>query len=96
MLRQPRESHDRLRAAYHRFSRSLARAGVTRLPHEPALSFARRAMTQLPDDSGPILALSQRYVMRRYAQNDDDVESDAALARDLQRFRVNRQRSGSA
>jgi len=54
-------------ALYRRFCRKLARAGLTRAPHEGALAFARRCAGRRPDLVGSIDPITQAYIRLRYA-----------------------------
>lgn len=88
LLRGAPDPRDRLQRAYARFVAALARAGVTKAPHEGPLAFAERAAGSLPQAAEAVLALSRRYARRRYARIDADAAADAALCDDLRRFRV--------
>jgi transglutaminase-like putative cysteine protease len=88
LLRGAPDPRDRLQRAYARFVAVLARAGVSKSPHEGQLAFAARAAAQLPGCAETVLSLSRRYARRRYARVDTDPAADAALCDDLRRFRV--------
>lgn len=57
---------DPLQAAYLRFLRKLARAGVERKPHEGPLDFATRAAQVLPEKATAIRDISLHYARLRY------------------------------
>lgn len=57
---------DALQASYLRFLRKLARAGITRQPHEGPLDFGARAAAMLPQRADEIRAISQHYAQLRY------------------------------
>lgn len=96
LLRAPRRVRDPLQQAWTGFAARLARAGVAKQAHEPALQFATRAAAALPEHADAVLALSWRYVQRRYARASVDAPhapaNDRQLCDDLRRFRVRRSR----
>jgi protein-glutamine gamma-glutamyltransferase len=89
LLRRPQESSDPLVCAWRRFVRRMSKAGVSHPPHEGALDFAARAARALPGSAAQIDALSQRYVLQRYAAGVDRDEA-RRLCVDLRRFRIER------
>lgn len=86
LLRERETGRDPLLAAYRRFNRRLARAGVARQPHEPELAFAQRAARELPGSADAVLSLSQRFSDARYGEAVDD-PARSKLASDLRAFR---------
>ncbi|MBI5613216.1 MAG: DUF3488 domain-containing transglutaminase family protein [Gammaproteobacteria bacterium] len=58
---------DPARAAYERFCRKLARAGLARVAHEGPLDFAQRCGRARPDLKPAIDAVTRSYVGLRYA-----------------------------
>lgn len=92
LLRTPRGPRDPLAEAYKRFIARLARAGVSKPAWEPAGLFAERVAATLPQVADDVLALSRRYVRRRYAREDADSAEDRQLCLDLRAFRVRRAR----
>jgi transglutaminase-like putative cysteine protease len=58
---------DPVRAAYERFCRKLARAGLTRAAHEGPVNFAHRCGRERPDLKPAIDAVTRAYVGLRYA-----------------------------
>jgi hypothetical protein len=90
VLRERGPRVDPLVLAYRRFLRRLARAGATRLPHEPPLAFAERAAALLPADAEALRALSRRYAQWRYAPVPLDAAGQRELARHLRAFRATR------
>lgn len=90
LLRRPRDGRDHLGRAYARFLARLARAGVQKAAHEGPLDFAQRAAHGVPQAAENVLALSHRYLQRRYARHHPSPGEEAALCNDLRRFRVPR------
>ena len=58
---------DPVQRAYLEFCRKLARAGVTRAPHETAADFAQRAAQRLPQHARALQDIADSYNMLRYA-----------------------------
>ena len=86
--RRGRRSGDQIQRLYQRFCRHLAaRAGLTRLPVEGPLDFARRAAGALPGQATEIRHITDLYVAARYAR-DGGVGTVAALRAAVGRFRV--------
>lgn len=83
---------DPLLRAWRHFQKQLARAGLRRPGHEPALAFGERAARRWPTQSEAILALSRRFAEQRYAEATTDAAERRALIQDLRRFRLHRQR----
>ena len=90
LLRAPRRVHDPLRDAWAAFVRRLTRAGIAKAAHEPAQGYADRVAAQLPNQADAVLALSGRYVRRRYAAVAASAHDDRELCDALRRFRVHR------
>lgn len=82
-----RPASDRLLVAWQGFSARLARIGIEKQRGETALAFARRAAQALPEHADAILALTQGYIMQRYAQAGPDAHATALLIKQLRRFR---------
>lgn len=64
--RCPRPARDPVLAAYLRFCRKLARAGLVRAPHEGPLHFARRAAAARADLAPAIGEITRLYLKLRY------------------------------
>jgi len=62
----PRTHPDPAQALYVKFCRKLARAGLTRAPHEGALDFARRCAARRPDLAAEIEGVTEHYLALRY------------------------------
>lgn len=84
MLASARARRDPARAAYDRFCAKLARAGLTRLPHEGPLDFAQRAARRFPAAAG-IEAVTALYVGLRYAGRRVHIDE---LSRAVRAFRL--------
>jgi protein-glutamine gamma-glutamyltransferase len=80
---------DPLVDAYLRFCARLARAGIARQAHEPALAFAERVAAALPESAAQVNALSADYTAQRYAA-DTEPSARAGLIRALRSFRPQR------
>ncbi|KAA2285635.1 transglutaminase TgpA family protein [Arenimonas fontis] len=87
MLRGRRQPHDPLRAAWRRFDRRLARAGLARHPWEPPLSFGERAAAAFPAHAEILRSLSGRYARHRYAPGGLPAQEQTRLADELDAFR---------
>lgn len=83
---------DRLSQAWDRFTRRLARAGLGKQAHEPALAWARRIAPTLPTHGAQVLSLSQRFANARYARATMDADTRRALIADLDAFRLKARR----
>ena len=68
--RAPRR--DPVQQAYLKFCRKLARAGLTRAPHEGAQDFAERCARQRPDLQAAIVGITQLYQRLRYGASADN------------------------
>jgi transglutaminase-like putative cysteine protease len=77
---------DAVQAAYMKFVRKLARAGVSRQPHEGPLDLARRAALQLPAKAGAIRRISMLYAGLRYGQKQSGLSVET-LEKDVGEFR---------
>ncbi|MBS0456137.1 MAG: DUF3488 domain-containing transglutaminase family protein [Proteobacteria bacterium] len=78
---------DRLDQAWAQFTRELARAGLGKLAHEPALAWARRIAPELAAQGAPVLSLSVRFADARYARGALDASARQALIGDLRAFK---------
>nr|WP_246505588.1 DUF3488 and transglutaminase-like domain-containing protein [Coralloluteibacterium stylophorae] len=88
MLRERAPPGDPVLVAWRRFTRRFARTPVPKPAHEPALAWAWRAAEALPADAARIRSLTARFVAARYAPAQSEAGTDAALVRDLRRFRL--------
>ncbi len=66
LLQGRRRGFDPLAAAYERFCRKLARAGLERRHHEGPADFARRVVAARPDLAEPVRAITKLYIDARY------------------------------
>jgi hypothetical protein len=87
-LRDRGPRRDPLLRAWSRFTARLARARLHKLPHEPALAYARRVAPLLPAQRDDVLSLSQRFVSARYARVEMDDQARRALIQALRAFRI--------
>jgi transglutaminase-like putative cysteine protease len=87
-LRDRGPRRDPLLRAWSRFTARLARAQLRKLPHEPALAYARRVAPLLPAQRDDVLSLSQRFASARYARLDMDDQARRALVQALRAFRI--------
>lgn len=71
--------HD-VRTAYRAVLQLLARRGLTRIPSETPLAFARRVIDQLPLVQAAFRDLTARYLYARYAERETPADRAAALA----------------
>jgi hypothetical protein len=67
-----RSRSDGLARAYTVLCRKLARAGVTRQPHEGPLAFAGEISKRRPDLAGDVAALLTRYAQLRYGRRQQE------------------------
>lgn len=81
-LRAPRE-RDPVMRAWRQLGLRYARAGLERLPHEPATTWAERIGKHLPDGGARLADLAARFTDWRYAGAHADRASARSLARDL-------------
>lgn len=86
-LWRPKSSADPAQAAYLRFCRKLARAGLKRAPHEGALDFACRCSQRRPDLKDRIESITARYVSTRYGRHTGTNERHA-FEREVAAFRA--------
>lgn len=80
-LRRPRAPIDALDAAWARFCRGAARAGVPRAAHEGPLDLLARLRRERPALGAAVAPLVQTYVELRYAQSEPPPEQVARFAR---------------
>ena len=85
--RAPRR--DPVQQAYLKFCRKLARAGLTRAPHEGAQDFAERCARQRPDLQTAIVRITQLYQQLRYGAAADNHER-RQLARQVAAFSISK------
>jgi transglutaminase-like putative cysteine protease len=86
---------DPLLRAWNSFTKRLAQAHLHKLPHEPALAYARRVAALVPEQRNDVLSLSQRFADARYARIALDDPSRLALIKDLRAFRIKAPASGN-
>jgi len=67
ILRARPHKLDPAASAYAVFCRKLARAGLTRMPHEGPVDFARRVTAARADLAHDVMAITQTYTVIRYA-----------------------------
>jgi transglutaminase-like putative cysteine protease len=77
---------DELQAAYIKFVRKLAHAGIVRQPNEGPLDFAERAAALLPDKAGIIHRISKLYADLRYGKKQTGLSVET-LKKDVGEFR---------
>lgn len=94
-LRGVPRTRDPLLAAWFDLCARLARAGVARHPHEPPVSFGKRAALALPEQADVLIQLSSGFSTQRYALKADPADR-AALILALRRFRPRRSRAISS
>ncbi len=87
-LRNRGPSADPLLRAWSGFTRRLARSHLAKLPHEPALAFARRVGALVPAQRDELLSLSQRFVDARYSRSGLDEPTRRTLIQALRAFRI--------
>lgn len=87
LLRGSPMPRDPVDAAWRRFTRRLARAGLVKRVSEPPLSFGERLAMALPGQAEQLLSLSRRYARWRYAAGQLSPAEKASLTTDLRGFR---------
>jgi transglutaminase-like putative cysteine protease len=87
-LRDRGPRRDPLLRAWSRFTARLAKAHLRKLPHEPALAWARRVAALLPAQRDDVLSLSQGFASARYARPEMDEPARRALIQALRAFRI--------
>jgi hypothetical protein len=85
---RPKKSTDPAQAAYLRFCRKLARAGLARAPYEGARAFAGRAARKRADLADSILDITDLYEDLRYGRAASDRKKFASLKKRVAAFRV--------
>jgi transglutaminase-like putative cysteine protease len=88
LLWRPKKSTDPAQAAYLRFCRKLARAGLTRAPYEGAHAFAERVTRQRAGLATSISEITRLYEDLRYGYVVSDRKKIAALKKRVAAFRV--------
>jgi hypothetical protein len=88
LLRPSGTRRDALARAYSAFVRRLARAGLAKASHEPAMAYAARIANQRPELAESVATLSQRYARQRYAAQVNEGRELSSLCKDLRHFRV--------
>jgi transglutaminase-like putative cysteine protease len=88
LLWRPKKSTDPAQAAYLRFCRKLARAGLTRAPHEGARAFAGRAARKRTDLADSISEITNLYEDLRYGRAASDRKKIVSLKKRIVAFRV--------
>jgi transglutaminase-like putative cysteine protease len=79
---------DPLTRAWNIFIARLARSRLRKLPHEPAIAFARRIAANLPEQREEVLSLAARFAAARYARDAMDEDERRELIRALRKFRA--------
>ena len=87
LLKVYRTRKEPLVAAYDRFCAKLARAGVTRAPHEGPVDFLARLARERPAIAASARPLVEAYVALRYAAPDGDADLQQFLAM-VRRFKA--------
>lgn len=90
MLRGRRPPPDPVLAAWRRFDRRLARAGLTRRAWEAPTSFGQRAASVFPGQAETLQSLTSRYARHRYAPGGLGAAEQARLIAELEAFRPGR------
>ena len=88
LLRQSRKSIDPAQAAYLRFCRKLARAGLERAPCEGSHAFAERVARKRADLAAPIFEITDLYENLRYGRAHPDREKFTTLKKRIAAFRL--------
>ncbi|BAV35083.1 transglutaminase [Sulfuricaulis limicola] len=88
LLWRPKKSTDPAQVAYLRFCRKLARAGLTRAPHEGSHAFAARAARQRADLAMSISEITGLYEDLRYGRATSDRKKSVSLKKRVANFRV--------
>jgi hypothetical protein len=88
LLWRPGKSADPAQAAYLRFCRKLARAGLKRAPHEGAHAFADRVARRRVDLAEPIVEITNLYEDLRYGRATTDHKKFASLKKRVAAFRT--------
>jgi transglutaminase-like putative cysteine protease len=88
LLWRPKKSTDPAQAAYLRFCRKLARAGLKRAPYEGAHAFAERAARRRADLAGSISEITNLYEDLRYGRAASDRKKFASLKKRVATFRT--------
>lgn len=86
-LWRPKQSTDPAQAAYMRFCRKLARAGLARAPYEGPQDFAERAARQRADLAASISDITALYENLRYGRAPTDRKKIASLKKRVASFR---------
>jgi transglutaminase-like putative cysteine protease len=86
---------DPLRAAYARFTRKMAAAGLRPQPHEGPRDYARRIATHRPELGAPVQAITDLYAQLRYGRTGPP-QGIARLNRLIGRLGVRRRGAGSS
>jgi len=87
-LWRPGKSTDPAQAAYLRFCRKLAHAGLTRAPYEGSRAFAERVTRQRTDLATSISEITRLYEDLRYGRVASDRKKFTALKKRVAAFRV--------
>lgn len=88
LLRPQSRQLDQARRYYEQFCKKLARHGIQRYSHEGPRDFARRAITDIGQQSGSIEEITDRYIEVRYLGHTDKLQS---LRDAVRRFSPSRQ-----
>ncbi|MGA9032987.1 MAG: DUF3488 and transglutaminase-like domain-containing protein [Sulfuricaulis sp.] len=87
-LWRPKKSADPAQAAYLRFCRKLARAGLKRAPYEGSHAFAERAARKRSDIASSISEITGLYEDLRYGRATADHNKFTLLKKRIAAFRV--------
>ena len=87
ILRGGNQRRDEILAAYLKFVRKLARAGIVRDPHDGPLDFGLRAASALPDSAHDIADISSSYADLRYG-GTPTLEQIETFKRKIKKFRA--------
>jgi len=88
ILWRPKKSADPALALYLRFCRKLARAGLTRAPHEGSHTFAKRAVRKQADLADSISEITDLYEELRYGHATSDRKKFISLKKRVAVFRI--------
>jgi hypothetical protein len=66
---------DPVQAAWLKFCKRMARAGLPRAAHETALDYVSRISTHYPHHRAALLAIAQRYNALRYSMGNTELRA---------------------
>jgi hypothetical protein len=91
LLYRNQHAGDPVQKSYLRFCRKLERIGVRKSHNEGAAHFAQRVISQRPELSAPVTAITRLYNTIRYAEHDaDDKQAEHELREAVNGFHPQR------